>query len=228
MHYQAWKDYSGNIFEGRFWVKQRDYQNAHQNKNILEINGNDDFDTYNRMLYSLKEFDNNKLQGIYYMFDSLKQANKFDTIQLAKVIVSFVQNIPYVLILPFDCDPALCQNDAFAVRYLSRSDARCSGNQRFGINTPVEFMANLNADCDSRTLFLYTVLSHYGYDVALMNSDYYNHSIIGINLPINGLTYDYNDQHYVLWETTDKGWQPGALGPENNDINKWRISLKSK
>ncbi len=228
MHYQTWKDYNGNRYEGRYWVKQRDYNNVHNYKTSLDITGMDDLDAYNKMLFSLKEFDKNKLSGIYYMFDSLKQANNFDTSQFASVIVSFVQHIPYVLILPFDCDPSLYRNDIFAVHYLSRPDARCSGNQKFGINSPVEFMANSNADCDSRTLFLYTILAHYGYDVALMSSEYYNHSVIGINLPFNGLTYDYYNQHYVLWETTDKGWKPGILGAENNDITKWRISLKSK
>lgn len=228
MHYQTWKDYNGNRYEGRYWVKQRDYNSVHNYKTSLNVAGADELDAYNRMLFSLKEFDKNNLKGIYYMFDSLKQANNFDTTQFASVIVSFVQYIPYVMILPFDCDPSLCQNDIFAMHYLSRPDARCSGNQRFGINSPVEFMANSNADCDSRTLFLYTILAHYGYDVALMSSEYYNHSVIGINLPFNGLTYDYYNQHYVLWETTDKGWKPGNIGAENNDITKWRISLKSK
>jgi hypothetical protein len=58
--------------------------------------------------------------------------------------------------------------DNFIRNYLSSNDAKCDGYERFGINTPVEFIATLQGDCDTRTLLLYTILAHYGYDVALM------------------------------------------------------------
>jgi hypothetical protein len=89
-------------------------------------------------------------------------------------------------------------------------------------------MANLKGDCDTRTLFLYTILSHYGYDVALLSSEYYNHSLIGINLPYDGISYLYKSQRYVLWETTAANIRPGSLPNEISNINYWRISLKSK
>jgi hypothetical protein len=104
----------------------------------------------------------------------------------------------------------------------------CDGNQRFGINAPAEFMTNLKGDCDSRSLLLYTIFSHYNYDVALMSSEFYGHSILGINLPINGLSYPYKNQNYVLWETTASGLRPGQISNEMSNINNWRISLKSK
>lgn len=227
MHYRIWQDVDGNNYEGRFWVKQRDYQNARQYKSTLNVTGVNDYDTYSKIVFTLKEFDKNNLNGIYFIFDSLKNANNLDTNQLAKAIVSFVQDIPYVLILPEDCDPDL-YTDYFIKRYLRRQEGSCLGYQRFGINTPVEFMANLNADCDTRTLFLYTVLSHYGYDVALLSSDYYNHSVLGINLPFMGASYDFGGQRYILWETTYKNAKPGDINPEIDDMTKWRISLKSK
>lgn len=227
MHYRIWQDMDGTNYEGRFWVKQKDFQNAHQFKTNLIVTGINEYDSYSKMAYSLKEFDKYKLNGIYFLFDSIKQANMLDTVQLAKAIVSFVQDIPYVLILPDDCDPALYK-DYFINRYLRRQMGTCLGFQKFGINTPVEFMGNLKADCDTRTLFLYTVLAHYGYDVALLSSDFYNHSILGINLPFTGVSYNYNKQHYILWETTNKNARPGEISPEMDDLSKWRISLKSK
>ena len=89
-------------------------------------------------------------------------------------------------------------------------------------------MATLQGDCDTRTLLLYTILAHYGYDVVLMSSEFYNHSLIGINLPYEGVSYTYNNQRYILWETTNTNIKPGILPNEISNINYWRISLKSK
>lgn len=143
------------------------------------------------------------------------------------MIVSFVQDIPYVLILENNCDPSL-YSDNFTRKYLLSPNAKCSGFQRFGINTPVEFLYNLNGDCDTRTLLLYTIMSHYDYDVALMSSEFYSHSILGVNLPLDGLTYSYNNQNYILWETTMPNIKPGQIPNEISNLNNWRISLKSK
>lgn len=88
-------------------------------------------------------------------------------------------------------------------------------------------MTNLYGDCDTRTLLLYTMLAHYGFDVALLSSEYYNHSIIGINLPLSGLAYTYGNQRYVLWETTAPNIKAGVLPNEISNLNHWRISLKS-
>ncbi|HWK02586.1 MAG TPA: hypothetical protein VNS58_03095 [Puia sp.] len=99
--------------------------------------------------------------------------HQLDPVAFAKVVVSFVQDIPYVLILDRDCNPDL-YSDPFTQRYLRTSDASCSSFQRFGINTPVEFMGTLKGDCDSRTLLLFTLLDHYGYDVAILSSEVYS------------------------------------------------------
>jgi hypothetical protein len=71
-------------------------------------------------------------------------------------------------------------------------------------------------------------LSHYEYDVAILSSEFYSHSVLGINMPYNGLKYKYNNQKYTLWETTAKGSKPGILSNEISNINYWRISIKSK
>ena len=143
------------------------------------------------------------------------------------MIVTFVQDIPYALVLDNGCDASL-YNDRFTRNYLLNKLGECDGYQQFGINTPVEFLTNLKGDCDTRTLLLYTILSHYNYDVAMMSSEFYGHSIIGINLPISGIAYTYNNQKYVLWETTAPNIKPGIIPNEISNLNNWRISLKSK
>ena len=133
----------------------------------------------------------------------------------------------YKVVLENGCDASL-YNDPFTRNYLLNNQGDCDPNEKFGINTPVEFLAYLKGDCDTRTLLLYTILSHYDYDVALMCSEFYGHSIIGINLPINGIAYIYNNQRYVLWETTAPNHKPGIIPNEISNLNNWRISLKSK
>lgn len=224
--YREWEDYDGNFYKGYYTLKQSDIKDAAYYKTNLQI---DPFSTnsYDKIVYSLKENDKSKLGGLYKLFDSIQTKNKLSNIQFAEMIVSFVQDIPYVLILEDNCDPKL-YNDSFTKRYLASRHARCSGFQRFGINTPVEFLYNLNGDCDTRTLLLYTILSHYNYDLALMSSESYGHSVLGINLPINGKSYQYENKKYILWETTQQNIRPGVIPNEISNINNWRISLKTK
>lgn len=225
-HYRSWKDYRGNEYAGEFWVKKSAFINAAAFKNNLK-NLSSTEDSYKEMVFRLKENDKNNLPGVYQLFDSIKAAKRLPADQFAELIVSFVQDIPYTVVLPAACDGSLYA-DPFIKSYLSASNARCDGYERFGINTPVEFMATLSGDCDTRTLLLYIMLSHYGYDVAMLNSDYYNHSVIGINLPYSGIAYTYNGRRYVLWETTAPGIKPGIIPNKMTSLNYWSIALKSE
>lgn len=225
-HFRVWQDYDGNQYEGTIWTKKSDFVNAKYFKNNLVLNSNSSR-AYDEMIYLLKENDKNNLSGVFQLFDSIGQKEQLSNLKFAELIVSFVQDIPYTVIVPDDCNPNLYE-DKFIKEYLSSEDARCDGFEKFGINSPVEFMSNLNGDCDTRTLLLYTMLAHYGYDVALFSSEYYAHSIIGLNLPISGIAYQYQYQRYVLWETTAPNIKAGVLPKEISNLNYWRISLKSK
>lgn len=225
-HFRQWRDYAGNSYEGKFWVKQSALQKAHAYKNNLNILPVDER-SYDEVVFRLKEHDKNELAGIFQLFDSIKTARSLSEKGFAEMVVSFVQDIPYSIVLPEACDPGLYA-DAFIRRYLSSRDARCAGHEKFGINTPVEFMGSLQGDCDTRTLFLYTILSHYGFNVTLLSSEQYNHSLLGIHLPYDGLALKYHSQRYIFWETTAPGVLPGVLPKEISNVDYWRISLKSK
>jgi hypothetical protein len=224
--YRSWKDYEGNKYEGKYQIWLSDFKKAHYNKNRLNLSQNS-INSYDKIVYSLKEFDKNNFNSVYNLFDSIGKANQLNKIKFAEMIVTFVQDIPYAIVLDKECNPNL-YDDRFTKNYLLNKQGECDGPERFGINTPVEFLTNLKGDCDTRTLLLYTILSHYNYDVAMMSSEFYGHSIIGINLPINGTAYIYNNQRYVLWETTAPNCKPGIIPNEISNLNNWRISLKSK
>jgi hypothetical protein len=224
--FRSWKDYSGKNYEGKYQIRVSDFNKAHYYKNDLNLNQSS-INSYDKVVFSLKEFDKNRFNSLYNLFDSIGKANRLNKIKFAEMIVTFVQDIPYALVLDDGCDASL-YNDRFTRNYLLNHSGECDGYQQFGINTPVEFLTNLKGDCDTRTLLLYTIFSHYDYDVALMSSEFYGHSIIGINLPINGIAYTYNNQRYVLWETTAPNCKPGIIPNEISNLNNWRISLKSK
>lgn len=226
VHYRKWQDYEGNNYEGEFWTKKRDYVKAKQFKQNFASSTATPRD-YDYMIHSLKEHDRENMSGIYQLFDKIKTQKNLSKIKFAELIVSFVQDIPYTVILPDDCDPNL-YDDRFIKEYLNSKNARCDGFEKFGINTPLEFLTTLKGDCDTRTLLLYTMLSHYNYDVVLLSSEFYNHSIIGVNLPIDGTAYQLQNQKYVLWETTAANIKPGIIPIEISNLNHWRISLKSK
>jgi hypothetical protein len=224
--FRKWKDYEGKYYEGTYTIRLKDYNLAKEFKNNISLYG-ESKDSYDQIISKLKENDNPKLHGIYHMFDSIQKANKLNPKHFAEMVVTFVQDIPYAIVLSDGCDPSL-YDDRFTRNFLINNKGNCDGYQRFGINTPVEFITQLKGDCDTRTLLLYTILSHYKYDVAVMSSEFYGHSILGINLPYNGLSYNYNNQKYILWETTAFGSKPGIISNEISNTNYWRISLKSK
>lgn len=220
----SWKGYAGEAYSGEYSISMSQYLLSHEFKQaqaplITQMD-------YTKLVYHVKTHDEPYLMGLYTMFDSIGNANQLNTMQFAEMIVSFVQHIPYALILPTACDANLYQ-DEFINRYLG-NNARCVGPERFGLNTPVEFMTTLDGDCDTRSLFIYTVLSHYNYDVAMLTSVHHKHALIGVNLPYPGINYKEDSRQYVLWETTATGFKPGLLPPELSDTRHWNITLQSK
>lgn len=220
-HFRSWKDYDGNQYEGTFYIKHSNFKKSGQFKSQLSYRRNLNYD---QILNNLHQYDTNNFSNLYNMLDSIGNANKLNKIDFAKMVVSFVQDIPYNLVLQNDCDSSY-QTDSFTRNFLINNKGMCIGNQEFGICTPVEFLYHLKGDCDTRTLLLYSIFKHYNYDVAILSSEKYMHSILGINLPLNGVAYQIKNKKYYFWETTAIGAQPGQLSKDFNNIYFWRISL---
>jgi hypothetical protein len=84
---------------------------------------------------------------------------------------------------------------------------------------------NLKGDCDTRALLCFELLNHYKFSVALLISPVYGHCILGIDLPLNGLSLRTYKHNYLVWETTSKGFKPGELAPQISDMNKWIVAV---
>lgn len=159
------------------------------------------------------------------MLDSVRISNQQNKINFAYTIVSMIQNIDYVLILDRSCnDKTVLRNEQ--IRKMLQSGIPCDGNAPYGIKTPLEFLTSFNGDCDTRTLLLYTILKHYSYDVAIINSQFYGHSMLGLNIEGARGMYKFNNGvKYYFWETTSMNCYLGELGNTMQNINYWKIML---
>jgi hypothetical protein len=173
------------------------------------------------------------LAVIRNQYSKLKKEKKLNDVELAKVIVGSIQHIPYTLVHP---GSHMSLKGGFIEAYHQELSIRMpDGNwekiggcveqvEPFGVLGPLEVAYHHMADCDSRTLFLFSLLKSLGYDVVMLNSDVERHSILGINLKnLRGGfgAAEFEDKStgktYTVWETTTElppGIYPNFI-PEN-------------
>lgn len=216
-----WKSLDNVYYQGSYYLYKEDIQKSTANlftQEALQLTN------YGQLYSRIYSNDRYHLEDVYRMLDSIKVKNNQSSLQFANTIVSMVQSIKYVLILPNGCDNAGISSNISGINFIPE----CEGNRPYGLKTPLEFLADLKGDCDSRTLLLYTLLKHYDYDVAIINSEYYLHSMLGLSLPskqINGSFKFLDGQKYYYWETTDKGFRLGELPAEISNLNYWKIVI---
>lgn len=237
-HHRVWRGYSYEDYEGSFSIltdsatlatEDRDLRleddwPRYNQINFLEYK-RDPYTIANRYIYSfLANNSQYKVAGMYQMIDSIRADVNPSRMQLAEILVSFVQDIPYVLVHSEGCEAA--DSGSFSFEY-HKEGKPCLPNTKYGLQGPAEFLYNLQGDCDTRTVLLYTLLRHYGYDVAVLNSEEYAHSILGINLPTQGEFVKYQGRKYYVWETTGLNWMPGNLPPIYGNIAYWKVIVAS-
>lgn len=227
VHNRVWYDYDNNRHVGKVEIKKTDYLTS----KYIHISSKrpyiDEHYWQNVYLY-LQHLDSNKLDAVYQMFEDIRDSEVLNVKEFAELITTFVQDIPYHLILEASCTVEANHNNEWVINYLNKcSDQCCQGKILFGLHSPVEFMATLKGDCDTRTLFTHQILSYFGYDVVILNSDKYGHSMLGIALPYSGDHKAVNGKRYYFLELTAKNWKPGVLPPENSNVNYWDVALSS-
>ncbi|MFN5458476.1 MAG: hypothetical protein ACK5AY_01075 [Bacteroidota bacterium] len=220
----SWYDYRKNLHKGTFRIPEINFKNSYSNR--ISQSPNNGFDQIYSNCYAL---DKTLLPGLISMFDSIKKQKKPNSKEFAEIIGTFIQRIPYVLVHDKTCEELMssAQSDEFIQQYHSEGK-ECFQNCRFGVQAPAEFGFNLKGDCDTRALLAFTILDHYGYDVAILISEVYGHAILGIGLPYSGLYKSSYGVQYYAWELTAKDWQPGLLPPQVGNMYNWKISITNK
>ena len=212
-----WYDYYNNYYNASLKISNNDYFKSIHNK---ENNYASTIGSLYRVIYNSDKLD---LDLVYKELDFIRRDRSLSKRRFAEIVVSMVQNIPYNIIVQESCSLAQIRNDS--VNEMILRGYECEGNVYAGVYTPLEFVKKMKGDCDSRTLFIYTVLKKFNYDVVILNSDLYAHSIIGLNMPSSGRYKYYNGKRYYTWETTAKGYELGVLPADFSDIDYWFIAL---
>jgi hypothetical protein len=225
-HFISWNDYDTSVYAATLSVLVSDVKMAgfaRSNTPFLLEN------SLAPVYHYLEEMDTVRLSRVYSAFDSIRTRANLDQAQFAKMVVSCIQSIPYYLVLDQDCD-ASRYNDEFIYSYLSECNKDCCiGNIKYGVRSPVEFMGDLKGDCDTRALTIYSILKHFRYNVALLTSSYYKHAVVAVHFDdeanISGRAMNIHDKNYYLWETTSKGFRPGQLAADLQNLYYWDIAL---
>ncbi len=224
-HFRKWKDNYGNKFQGNFAVRTADYTSRQQQMKAFRAKNYKLFwhDLYSFMYHKSK----NKLDLMYTSFEKIRKKHRLNQRDFAEMVVTFVQDIPYALVLESTCEiQNITQKSLKDV--LRRCNSCCIGKIKYGVQQPIAFLGNLKGDCDTRTLLIFTILKQFGYDVAILNSDYYRHSVLGLNIPASGLYKVYKGKKYYLWETTSKYFKLGYLAKNVNNVKHWKMIITSK
>jgi hypothetical protein len=119
---------------------------------------------------------------------------KLSSLDLAELMVSFVQQIRYEI----------------------------PKAEPFGVLAPALVVSQKRGDCDSKSLLLHIMLHAAGIDSVLVSSEAHRHSMLGVALPAQGTTFTTNGRQYAFTETTAKGSPIGFIDPKLLKPNDWR------
>lgn len=216
-HFHYWSDNKARTYSGTVSVIESDVILSKLNKKYINPS------TWNEFYKNISEYDQLKISSLYKLFDRIYATKVLTRHEFADVIVTFTQNIPYSLLTMESCYSAYYNNKS--VKEMIDQGIECFGDVYGGIFTPTEFISNFSGDCDTRTVFLYTILKRYNYDVVILNSDFYAHSIIGVNLPWRGKYKYHLGKRYYTWETTNINWQLGDIPAKTSNMDMWWVAL---
>lgn len=240
-HTRVWQDYSQGSYQDQFQILESNYEAAARHRESREpqsfrLTGYEGLsreemmrkwqtDYWSWVYQPLIDYDRELLYSLYEMFDRIQAEHQPEYQHFAEIIGSAIQDIPYVLVHDGTCnDYQLTDSTGACINFgcvYHREGKACLPAITFGIQSPLEFCYNLNGDCDTRTVLTTTVLRHYGYEVEILSSNEYAHSILGIALPAQGEFVMHEGKKYYVWELTAPNWQIGMLPPDRNNLAYW-------
>lgn len=224
-----WQSFDGKKYELNFQLDRNEVETASINRE----NSNNGGSTLYQELY---EYDKKILQNMVEGYKKIIKSNNLEYYAALDMIVTSIQSIPYTLVL--DADGIVfngkrvkcpCQTPFGYFKgncsVLPNGDGCCNDVEPWGVYSPVEFATKKTGDCDTRSLFAYTILTDLGFDAAVMGSDSESHSVLGVKVPKipgDGRRGDvYGAREYYLWELTSYGHKLGGYISGDD----WKIEL---
>ena len=180
---------------------------------------------YSKIYQNIISQNKSYLDKVVTEYKTIGKRDKLSKNHFADMIVTSVQNIPYCLVHEKSHEEA--DKDGGYVRQYHREGGPCLANIKFGVQSPTEFVSNFKGDCDTRSLYLYHVLSELGYNVVVLVSKEYGHAILGINGNYSGDYISHNGLKYYVWETTNTGFSPGHLASSVSNMRYWKVAISN-
>jgi len=225
IHERQWRDNYGQKYNVDLAVRTQDVSRL---QNQLDgFRPQENTPLWGPLYRFLVQNNQSSLDLIMDAFYQIYESKQLTPDRFADMVVSCIQDIPYALVFQ---DPCLGPEayEQWIHDLLIDCPECCIGNQPFGIQSPVAFMQTLKGDCDTRTVMIFSVLSAFNFDVAILNSDVYRHSILGINLPGAGQYKLFRGKKYLAWETTGKFYTMGDLPKSIGNMDFWHVVLTNK
>lgn len=226
----GWQSFDGKKYLLKFSLQKDKVLKASLNRSSSTNRSEDLY----RQLYS---FDRNVLVNMIEGYKRIIKTEALNYYTALNMVITSIQSIPYTLVLTssgikFKGEWVKCPCETnFGVfkencKALPDGDGCCNNVDPWGVFSPVEFATRKTGDCDTRSLFAFTILKELGYDVAVMGSDEESHSVLGVKVPgipgdgVRGS--DVVGRQYFLWELTSYGHKLGT----NVKGNDWVVSFK--
>ncbi len=223
-HNLKWNDNTQNPHQALLLVRKDYFNIAIIKRNQLEVNSSDFRNYYHQIYSNLINQNKTFLDSVVKEYARIGKSENLNRQQFADMVVTSIQNIPYYLVHDLTHREADLKYGGF-IREYHQTGKPCLDQIKFGVQAPVEFIGNFKGDCDTRSLFLFHVLSKFGYNVVMLGSEQYSHCIIGISGNYSGDFVSYNGLKYYVWETTATGYTPGNISPECGNMRYWVVEL---
>ena len=193
---------------------------------ISQIEANPENDPFSKIYQFLSDDDKDKIDSLIIAFKKDATAKNLNMLQTAEMVCTFVQEIPYCLVHDKSCEEIDRDlKEGFVVEYHQQKKP-CLPNVPAGVQSPFEFIHNLKGDCDTRSLFAFTILKAFHIPCSIWVSSVYGHSILGVGLPIgSGFYKDVMGQRHYGIELTAKGFRIGEIAGEQRNVKNWDIAL---
>jgi hypothetical protein len=221
-----WWDFLNKSYQIIYSTSSVNYRKSTMNREAsIPQTAQDENEFYSSIYNKLNQFDNKFLDSFIDKIQVKRKKANLNVPQTAEMVVTMIQEIPYVLVHEQSCQKAVAEAGSGFIKDYHEDKKPCMPNIAAGVQSPYEFAHNLKGDCDTRALLGYTILKRMGIPSSIWISTAYGHSVLGVGVPAQGNNYKIVDnvKHYAV-ELTAKGYRLGMISPEQRNMNNWKIS----
>ena len=224
-HEVQWDDFIDNYYIGKYITSTLKFAESNRMHNAWGNVGQNSVSNFWGEIYDdMSNSDSPKLDSLVQYFQNERQSKGLNELEAAEMVIAFIQEIPYVLVHDGTCSEASADG-GFMAEYHAEG-RECLPEIVAGVQSPYEFLHNMQGDCDTRSLLGYTILSKMNIPCSIWVSQVYGHSIMGVALPAQSKNYkNVNGMRHFGVELTARGYRVGMMASDQIDMDNWTVVL---